>query len=83
MAGRPLRRARNNPAETPPQRRASLNRLTPHLVEAIAMYIASTEDPDEITDGLEAALHAGGMSDRDIARAVERFLPDPDRRFGA
>ena len=54
---------------------ATCNSLTPYLVDAITMYIASTEDPDAITDGLEAALLAGGMSYDDIARAVERFLP--------
>jgi hypothetical protein len=45
------------------------------MVDAITMYMAMTEDPDAITDGLEAALLAGGMSYDDIARAVERFLP--------
>jgi hypothetical protein len=53
----------------------AINRLTPHLIDAITMYMSTTEDPDEITDGLEDALLAGGMTYNDIAYGVERFLP--------
>jgi hypothetical protein len=51
------------------------NELTPSLVDAIALYIAGTPDPCEVTDALTAALLAGGMTHTEITLAVERFLP--------
>ena len=51
------------------------NKLSADLIEAIARYIASTEDPDCITDALETALFLGGMSNDDVAHQVEKFLP--------
>jgi len=51
------------------------NELTPMLVEAIAEFIAGTPDPCAVTDALEAALLAGGMTHQEIAMAVEKFLP--------
>jgi len=51
------------------------NELTPMLVDAIAEFIAGTPDPCEVTNALEAALVAGGMTFTQIASAVERFLP--------
>ena len=51
------------------------NELTPMLVEAIAEFIAGTPDPCPVTDALEAALLAGGMTHQDIAWAVDKFLP--------
>lgn len=50
------------------------NDLTPNLVDAIVAFIAGTPDPCAITDALSEALIQGGMSDRDIAAAVEKFL---------
>ena len=50
------------------------NELTPMLVEAIAEFIAGTPDPCPVTDALEAALLAGGMTHQDIASAVDKFL---------
>lgn len=51
------------------------NELTPMLVEAIAEFIAGTPDPCPVTDALEAALLAGGMTHNQIAYAVDKFLP--------
>lgn len=51
------------------------NELTNELVKAIAKFIAGTPDPCPVTDALEAALLAGGMTHNDIAWAVELFLP--------
>ena len=51
------------------------NTLTPELVSAIAQFIASTPDPCDVTDALEEALMVGGMTHRDIAVWVEKYLP--------
>lgn len=54
------------------------NELTPMLVEAIAEFIAGTPDPCPVTDALEAALLAGGMTHQQIAMAVDKFLPQDE-----
>lgn len=58
------------------------NELTPMLVEAIAEFIAGTPDPCEVTDALEAALLAGGMTHKQIAWAVDKFLPQEEKKVG-
>ena len=54
------------------------NELTPMLVEAIAEFIAGTPDPCPVTDALEAALLAGGMTHNQIAQVVDKFLPQDE-----
>ena len=58
------------------------NELTPMLVEAIAEFIAGTPDPCPVTDALEAALLAGGMTHNQIAWAVDKFLPQEEKKVG-
>lgn len=58
------------------------NELTPMLVEAIAEFIAGTSDPCPVTDALEAALLAGGMTHKQIAWAVDKFLPQEEKKVG-
>lgn len=58
------------------------NELTPMLVEAIAEFIAGTPDPCPVTDALEAALLAGGMTHKQIAWAVDKFLPQEEKKVG-
>ena len=58
------------------------NELTPMLVEAIAEFIAGTSDPCPVTDALEAALLAGGMTHNQIAWAVDKFLPQEEKKVG-
>ena len=58
------------------------NELTPMLVEAIAEFIAGTPDPCPVTDALEAALLAGGMTHKQIAWAVDKFLPPEEKKVG-
>jgi hypothetical protein len=56
------------------------NELTPELVDAIAKFIAGTPDPCAVTDALEAALLAGGMTHNQISLAVDKFLPKTKAR---
>lgn len=58
------------------------NELTPMLVEAIAEFIAGAPDPCAVTDALETALLAGGMTHNQIARAVDKFLPQEEKQAG-
>ena len=57
------------------------NELTPMLVDAIAQFIAGTDDPCAVTDLLEAALLKGGMTPNQISMAVDKFLPPGRHRL--